>query len=125
MKNRKWMTLGAALAFLFTAQPGYAAPVIVAGSGNRTEAGQVPGSAAQEPVSQTPSGTSSRKRESGIGSRNTDAVSDDRIRTGAVNGIVPDCGIRGGGWNREWRCGNSISSRDCDRRCRGTGRHQE
>ena len=39
MKNRKWMTLGAALAFLFTAQPVYAAPVIVAGSGNRTEAG--------------------------------------------------------------------------------------
>ncbi len=54
MKNRKWMTLGAALAFLFTAQPVYAAPVIVAGSGNRTEAGQVPGSAAQETVSQTP-----------------------------------------------------------------------
>ena len=54
MKNRKWMTLGAALAFLFTAQPVYAAPVIVAGSGNRTEAGQVPGSAAQETVNQTP-----------------------------------------------------------------------
>ena len=34
MKYRKWMTLGAALAFLFTAQPAYAAPVIVAGSGS-------------------------------------------------------------------------------------------
>ena len=54
MKHRKWMTLGAALAFLFTAQPVYAAPVIVAGSGSQTEAGQVPGSAAQETVSQTP-----------------------------------------------------------------------
>ena len=34
MKYRKWMTVGAALAFLFTAQPAYAAPVIVAGSGS-------------------------------------------------------------------------------------------
>ena len=34
MKYRKWMTLGAALAFLFTAQPAYAAPVILAGSGS-------------------------------------------------------------------------------------------
>ena len=33
MKYRKWMTVGAALAFLFTAQPAYAAPVILAGSG--------------------------------------------------------------------------------------------
>ena len=54
MKHRKWMTLGAALAFLFTAQPVYAAPVIVAGSGSQTEAGQVPGDAAQEAVSQVP-----------------------------------------------------------------------
>lgn len=34
MKYRKWMTVGAVLAFLFTAQPAYAAPVIVAGSGS-------------------------------------------------------------------------------------------
>ena len=34
MKYRKWMTVGAALAFLFTAQPAYAAPVILAGSGS-------------------------------------------------------------------------------------------
>ena len=34
MKYRKWMTLGAALAVLFTAQPAYAAPVILAGSGS-------------------------------------------------------------------------------------------
>ena len=37
MKYRKWMTVGAALAFLFTAQPAYAAPVIVAGSGSLAE----------------------------------------------------------------------------------------
>lgn len=54
MKHRKWMTLGAALAFLFTAQPVYAAPVIVAGSGSQVEAGQAAGGAAQEAVTQAP-----------------------------------------------------------------------
>lgn len=44
MKYRKWMTVGAALAFLFTAQPVYAAPVIVAGSnGPGTESSQTVG----------------------------------------------------------------------------------
>lgn len=52
MKYRKWMTVGAALAFLFTAQPVYAAPVIVAGSnGPGTESTQTAGTDAQQLVS--------------------------------------------------------------------------
>lgn len=56
MKYRKWMTVGAALAFLFTAQPVYAAPVIVAGSnGPGTESTQTAGEQqAQETVTQAP-----------------------------------------------------------------------
>ena len=71
MKYRKWMTVGAALAFLFTAQPVYAAPVIVAGSnGPGTESTQTaeaearqmvltPGSSqtAENGVNQAPDGT--------------------------------------------------------------------
>ena len=75
MKYRKWMTVGAALAFLFTAQPVYAAPVIVAGSGapgtESTQAtggqqtpenvNQAPGAGqpAENGVSQAPDGTGS------------------------------------------------------------------
>ena len=52
MKYRKWMTVGAALAFLFTAQPVYAAPVIVAGSGAPgTESTQTAGADGQQMVS--------------------------------------------------------------------------
>lgn len=59
MKYRKWMTLGAALAFLFTAQPAYAAPVILAGSGssaaeNTQNVGEQPG------IGSCDSGTGSR-----------------------------------------------------------------
>ena len=56
MKYRKWMTVGAALAFLFTAQPVYAAPVIVAGAGAPgTEGTQTAGEQqAQETVTQAP-----------------------------------------------------------------------
>ena len=56
MKYRKWMTVGAALAFLFTAQPAYAAPVIVAGSGSlAVESTQTVGEQqASEAVTQAP-----------------------------------------------------------------------
>ena len=56
MKYKKWMTVGAALAFLFTAQPAYAAPVIVAGSGRPgTESTQTVGEQqASEAVTQAP-----------------------------------------------------------------------
>lgn len=56
MKYRKWMTVGAALAFLFTAQPAYAAPVIVAGSGSlAAESMQTVGEQqASEAVTQAP-----------------------------------------------------------------------
>ena len=56
MKYRKWMTVGAALAFLFTAQPAYAAPVILAGSGAPgTESTQTAGeSQTSEAVTQAP-----------------------------------------------------------------------
>ncbi len=56
MKYRKWMTVGAALAFLFTAQPAYAAPVIVAGSGSlAVESTQMVGEQqASEAVTQAP-----------------------------------------------------------------------
>ena len=62
MKYRKWMTVGAALAFLFTAQPVYAAPVIVAGSGapgtestqTSENVNQAPGQAVESGVSQAP-----------------------------------------------------------------------
>lgn len=64
MKYRKWMTVGAALAFLFTAQPVYAAPVIVAGAGAPgTEGTQTAGEQqAQETVTQAPGQTA----ESGV-----------------------------------------------------------
>ena len=56
MKYRKWMTVGAALTFLFTAQPAYAAPVIVAGSGSlAVESTQTVGDQqASEAVTQAP-----------------------------------------------------------------------
>ena len=56
MKYRKWMIVGAALAFLFTAQPAYAAPVIVAGSGSlAVESTQTVGEQqASEAVTQAP-----------------------------------------------------------------------
>ena len=56
MKYRKWMTVGAALAFLFTAQPAYATPVIVAGSGSlAVESTQTVGEQqASEAVTQAP-----------------------------------------------------------------------
>lgn len=56
MKYRKWMTVGAALAFLFTAQPAYAAPVIVAGFGSlAVESTQTVGEQqASEAVTQAP-----------------------------------------------------------------------
>lgn len=56
MKYRKWMTVGAVLAFLFTAQPAYAAPVIVAGSGSlAVESTQTVGEQqASEAVTQAP-----------------------------------------------------------------------
>ena len=56
MKYRKWMTVGATLAFLFTAQPAYAAPVIVAGSGSlAVESTQTVGEQqASEAVTQAP-----------------------------------------------------------------------
>lgn len=55
MKYRKWMTVSAALAFLFTVQPVYAAPVIVAGSaGPGVESTQTAGAQqALESVNQT------------------------------------------------------------------------
>lgn len=54
MKKKKWITLGAALCFLLTAQPVYAASVITAGSGQTVETvGQQPGSS--EGVTQAPS----------------------------------------------------------------------
>ena len=66
MKYRKWMTVGAALAFLFTAQPVYAAPVIVAGSnGPGTESTQTAGvQQAPETVTQAPG--SSQTAENGV-----------------------------------------------------------
>ena len=66
MKYRKWMTVGAALAFLFTAQPAYAAPVIVAGSnGPGTESTQTAGEQqAPETVTQAPG--SSQTAENGV-----------------------------------------------------------
>ncbi len=82
MKYRKWMTVGAALAFLLTAQPVYAAPVIVAGSGAPgTESAQtVDAGQAAEAVSQAP----------GQASENNTTGSDTNapVSTGAVTGIA-------------------------------------
>ncbi len=82
MKYRKWMTVGAALAFLLTAQPVYAAPVIVAGSGAPgTESAQtVDAGQAAEAVSQAP----------GQASENSTTGSDANapVSTGAVTGIA-------------------------------------
>lgn len=82
MKYRKWMTVGAALAFLLTAQPVYAAPVIVAGSGAPgTESTQsVDAGQAAEAVSQAP----------GQASENSTTGSDANapVSTGAVTGIA-------------------------------------
>ncbi len=82
MKYRKWMTVGAALAFLLTAQPAYAAPVIVAGSGAPgTESAQtVDAGQAAEAVSQAPGQAS----ESSTTGSDTNAP----ISTGAVTGIA-------------------------------------
>ncbi|MEI3166650.1 MAG: hypothetical protein V8S58_00705 [Lachnospiraceae bacterium] len=56
MKYRKWMKQVLHMAFLFTAQPVYAAPVIVAGAGAPgTEGTQTAGEQqAQETVTQAP-----------------------------------------------------------------------
>ena len=81
MKNKKWMTLAAALAFLFTAQPVYAAPVIVAGSGSQSEAGQVPGGAAQEAVSEVPGAENTLTQAPGEGQSAENAASQTATRS--------------------------------------------
>lgn len=66
MKYRKWMTVGAALAFLFTAQPVYAAPVIVAGSGAPGTESTQTADVQQAPETVTQAPGSSQTTENGV-----------------------------------------------------------
>lgn len=87
MKYRKWMTLGAALAFLLTAQPVYAAPVIVAGSGASVTEGTQTADAQQtsENVNQAPGQTAENTAAGSTGNDNSSPVAGGEV-TGIAEG---------------------------------------
>lgn len=87
MKYRKWMTLGAALAFLLTAQPVYAAPVIVAGSGASVTEGTQTADAQQtsESVNQAPGQTAENTAAGSTGNNNSSPAAGSEV-TGIAEG---------------------------------------
>lgn len=87
MKYRKWMTLGAALAFLLTAQPVYAAPVIVAGSGASVTENTQTADAQQtsENVNQAPGQTAENAAAGSTENNNSSPVSGGKV-TGIAEG---------------------------------------
>lgn len=87
MKYRKWMTLGAALAFLLTAQPVYAAPVIVAGSGASVTEGTQTADAQQtsEGVNQAPGQTAENTAAGSTGNNNSSPAAGSEV-TGIAEG---------------------------------------
>lgn len=87
MKYRKWMTLGATLAFLLTAQPVYAAPVIVAGSGASVTEGTQTADAQQtsESVNQAPGQTAENTAAGSTGNNNSSPAAGSEV-TGIAEG---------------------------------------